>query len=366
MAIVVILPVLGLWGRRFLYIDERQAQRFKALYCVIVCCSMATLCALRGVRIGYDTSNYIYMYYNTRSYTLGDVIDSYINPDNFDNVDDAKDIVYKLINNAFASIFQDHRPFFFFCALIGFAGPSWLIYRYSNNVVVSFLLFMALGGFMFNFTGIRQGMALGITAFSYKYLLERRFKNFIFIVLAASLFHKSALCFAPVYFLNVNLSKKIIAAYLGLFLIAFACPGLFMQLFLLIGGSDGRAELYFSGNGAGLLRYTIFIIHFLILAFCFTRYSAVTTLNKNWTLGYHTLIIASLLNFLVSQIPGCFRLAYYYTIFEPVMIVAALSVIPQPKEKLFFTSVILFCAISYFCYSISSGEIYYPYVFFGA
>lgn len=80
------------------------------------------------------------------------------------------------------------------------------IYKQSNDIKLSIFLFLTWGYYFFTFNTIRNYLALAIVVYSIIYLFDKKYYKFIFWVLIASLFHKSALICLPFYFIA---SKKI-------------------------------------------------------------------------------------------------------------------------------------------------------------
>ena len=68
------------------------------------------------------------------------------------------------------------------------------IQRYSNNPIISWLVYFSLPLFFFaSLSTIRQGLAMAIILYSYKYLKEGKNLQFFISILIASLFHLSGL-----------------------------------------------------------------------------------------------------------------------------------------------------------------------------
>ncbi len=71
-------------------------------------------------------------------------------------------------------------------------------------------------------SGVRQGIAVSICLFSSRYIINRQFLKFLMVIGCAMLFHKSAICFIPGYFIyrkKIKL-KYIIAACVVAYLLA--------------------------------------------------------------------------------------------------------------------------------------------------
>jgi hypothetical protein len=71
------------------------------------------------------------------------------------------------------------------------------------------------GPYIFAFSAIKQGIALGFLVFSMKYISDRKLIRFLICVAVASSFHFTAIAFIPVYFFvnreqEVNMWRKVV------------------------------------------------------------------------------------------------------------------------------------------------------------
>ena len=76
-----------------------------------------------------------------------------------------------------------------------------LIYRYSPSPYWSYLIYIAMGFYLFTYSGLKQTIAMGFLCMAMLGLLEGHFLRFLLWVLLGSLFHAPALIFLPAYFL---------------------------------------------------------------------------------------------------------------------------------------------------------------------
>lgn len=83
------------------------------------------------------------------------------------------------------------------------------IYDSSVNYTFSFLLLFLTGFFNSSLNLMRQSIAISIFLFSIKYIFDRKFIKYLFWIVVAFLFHKTAIIYLPVYFLyKYKYSKK--------------------------------------------------------------------------------------------------------------------------------------------------------------
>ena len=107
----------------------------------------------------------------------------------------------------------------------------FFFFKLSKKKELPYLIFFfttfSVGYFTFD-DQIRQSLAIIIFAFSVKFIERKKLKNFVFVIIIATLFHYSALLLLPIYYLaRVNISTKI---SLGVVLLLF-----FINIFNLSG-----------------------------------------------------------------------------------------------------------------------------------
>ena len=85
--------------------------------------------------------------------------------------------------------------------LLSLISLAFAIYlkHYSEDYLISILLFIVLGIMGFCMAGMRQAIAIGILMFAYRYARERRLFSFLLCCLIAFGFHNSSLVFIFIY-----------------------------------------------------------------------------------------------------------------------------------------------------------------------
>ncbi len=101
------------------------------------------------------------------------------------------------------SQFFDFTQFYFIVTSFIICFSFYYIFkRFSTDVIVSTLLFLSLPIFFFNSLSIvRQFTAVAIVFYGFQYVRSRMLFRFLVVLVIATLFHKSALVAAPLYFL---------------------------------------------------------------------------------------------------------------------------------------------------------------------
>lgn len=157
---------------------------------------------------------------------------------------------YELLN-AFIAIFtQNFQWVIVITAFLTIVILTVVVYRYSENYILSFLLYIPFFYF-FTLSGIRQGLALSISLLSFQFLREKKFFKYCFVVFLATSFHYTAIILLPAYFiLNIKLTWKKISVFGALTLIIY----LFTErIFLLMSRLIPKYSGY--GTGEGIAQY---------------------------------------------------------------------------------------------------------------
>lgn len=117
-----------------------------------------------------------------------------------------------LLNYCIHSLFNSYTVLLFIFACIQYFFISKSIRYLSIYPVVSLLCYFSVtkGGIFF----VRQYIALAILMYAIRFVIEKKIYKFIFAVVIASLIHRTALLFIPVYFIfqkNIKIRYYIIA-----------------------------------------------------------------------------------------------------------------------------------------------------------
>lgn len=157
---------------------------------------MVLVSGLRHPSVGNDTWGTMDKFQRISQTTWSEVLvsfwDNYFNPNTTTGKDPAEDIFYKVI-----SMFTDNsRVMLFIVAIIALTSIGIFIYKHTTTlqeVLFSYIFFLTLFYQYIPNSSVRQPLALAILLFAYSNLEKMKIKNFIILLLFASLFHKSAL-----------------------------------------------------------------------------------------------------------------------------------------------------------------------------
>lgn len=159
------------------------------LFLTIIFVQFTLIASLRDFGVGQDTMQYFLGFQKFAKMTFTKVLMAEWEPG------------YTLLNWSVAQLGGDYRMFLLITgAFINFSFLRFF-YRYSDSVWLSVVIYVSFGYFFASLHILRQYLAIAIVLYSYKYMLERKFGKFLLLILAASLFHTSAIVFIPTYFL---------------------------------------------------------------------------------------------------------------------------------------------------------------------
>lgn len=175
-----------------------QAHNYKK-YILICGVLIAVVAAFRSSIAGSgDTFTYVQRYVTLQSY------------ESFDFYYDKKLSKYPLLLSEagfyyimwlLGHVFKDGQTIVIVSSVFVTFAVCWFIYRNSVDAALSLTIYVCLGLFTFNMNGMRQAIAMSVCLFAYEYVKKQKFIPFILIVLLAMQFHRTAMCFIPMYFL---------------------------------------------------------------------------------------------------------------------------------------------------------------------
>ena len=141
----------------------------------------------------------------------------------------------------------------FISALIAIPMKIKLICEYSEDGLLSLIMYFTSVFIMFDMGVIRQGIAITFMLFSVKYIINRDFKKFLLVILCGSLFHITILVTIPLYFLSyMEFDRKVIygASFIALLFSMFKVTTIIFRLLsmLPLGTISYKLNYYLNSN----------------------------------------------------------------------------------------------------------------------
>ncbi len=329
-----------------------HSTRFRKTQCAVYGGTAWLVMALRSPQNGIDMKGYLPMFEHISRFSFEDALTREVM--NYEQG--------YVVFNKLASLLSDNIQYFIVLnAAIIILIVSHIIYRYSTNIFLSFLIFVSFGCYTLCFSGLRQALAIALIFWSFKYLTGNKPLKFAATVLVASTFHTSALIFGIMWFVkNIRLT---FSRGLGALLVYSILVLPFLKVLLPIissGVFDDKYSSYGSDEGGAITMAVVYSFVFLG-SYLLTKNDARPIINTyRWAI-----LFAAFFQFLGLVSQGAItRMAFYFSIFFCLFIPAVLSNInSQTRPYINTTAAILFAI--FFLITISSGYLnIVPYHFF--
>lgn len=280
-------------------------------YIFIVSSILIVLLGLRGLSVGIDTINYNNIFNNIKLLSLPQLFEL------------KEEYGYSLLQFLVSKVFGNFQYLLIIVAAFYIGVVSYHIYKYSENPLLSYLLFVVYGFYSFAMSATRQTIAITLVMVAYEFIKEKKLFKFLVVVLLASSFHITALIFLPSYWFNkFNLNRKTILLFVLIGLIVIAIKG---ELRMLI---NNFARIEYAAIETGGDRMYIFMLISTCIGIVF-RKPFMAKHDNNKYLFY--MMLASTIIMPVTQFhPAIMRLYYYYFIF---MIIFIPNILRAIKDK---------------------------------
>lgn len=235
------------------------------------------------------------------------------------------------------------------------------IYKYSSNAFLSVIIFLCFGIFIVSFSAMRQGLAVAVTFYSIRYIIDKKPIKFVLAVLLASTFHKSAIIFILAWFARMFVMGPGLAVGISAVYMALVMPFLRVLTPIIVAFFFGEGYETYTQNktGGAITMFIVYLVVFILSYFVKAPNDKLLSLLRNIAL------FATLFQSLGSISVGTMtRIGYYYSVFFCLFIPQIMKYFRQ-SERMIFTSlaVILFIFFFYLTtHSFGFGTV--PYHFF--
>ncbi len=110
---------------------------------------------------------------------------------------------FVILNKLISLFTQDTNILYTIYAIIILLPMAYVIFRYSDNIWMSTVMFISLTFFYCTLSFIRQSIALSIIFLAYKFFVQRKHFFVLLFIFFACLFHSTVVVLIPVYLLAV-------------------------------------------------------------------------------------------------------------------------------------------------------------------
>ncbi len=367
--------------------NNGKKKRSRTIACFLIFLGMQLLLGLRHIQYGgVDTQVYArdFMRIVNQNYSMLDIFRNF-----------NKDYGFYLIAQFYSMFIHDMNAWVFACALPYTIAVTWMIYKYSKNMFLSFIMFLSFGYYLYNFQLMRHVFALGIIVLAYKYLEEEQYKKYVIATLIATFCHTIAILFFGAYFIRKGriTEKQLVWIVLGGFaILVFSQESIRIAVFNLIPFLRTGRFATFSTVGGHLSSeffiQMIFVGISWVALFGKKKESSQTyiqttnrkiglsavirpsnskfyTTEPNMTLLFNMGVVATLFYLMTIAIGESYRMAQYFSLFTIILVPNAINKIRDKRIRLLFIVLIVAFGVRHFFGGLFvDGSAYNPYVFF--
>ncbi len=166
---------------------ERKPSIGKKLCYVIVTFAAMYLISIFRYGLGNDYYSYIYIFRNIQDASGLAIFNLGYEP--------AFTVITKLISLFTSNI----NVLYAIYALLILVPTAYAIFRYSENIWMSTMMFISLTFFYCSLSFIRQSIAFAVILCAYKYIKERNHFKVLLFIFIACLFHSTVIVMIPIY-----------------------------------------------------------------------------------------------------------------------------------------------------------------------
>lgn len=263
-------------------------------------------------------------------------------------------IGYETVTNLFKIISSSFTLFNTLISIFITTSFAFFCKKESNLPYLSLLLYVLLIYFPSYFI-LRQYIAVAISLFAFKYIIDQKLTNFLLIALLALSFHTSAIIIFPLYFIyNIPINK-----YSKFFVFAFAIlitASLKVIASQFLSFSEYYSNYLESDYQASSLRLAMKLSYLVLFLYAFGQ----DAFKKGWNfLILLCIIVENVIYFGSSGIDGVYRLRAYFEVSEILGIPMLLQISKSAnvgKSRVIRFSVLVYIILLFVsCYLLLSG-----------
>lgn len=312
--LIIILGFLALKWYPQVGSEKNQLRQHKR-YIVFMMVLLILQSGLRHVAVGTDTFGYYKTFLEIQNSSWNTLWQKCLI---YFDYDEGKDPGFYLALKAIQLVLPTYQLYLIGLAAFVFYGLGKILNKFTKSnheVLLAMALYQCLYYSFFSITGHRQTMATGFLFLSLPYVMERKPIRFILLVLIAATQHKSALLFAPFYFLPLmRCSKTMLVGSLALFVPMWIWGGKIAGYLMMSVSMDQYANYLVEYDGAGAYGFAVYILLLGILLLL--SHQKIVGGEDNTAMILNSVAVAITLTPLTMINPSNMRIVQYYSIFS--------------------------------------------------
>ena len=322
---------------------ERKKKQF-----LILCGTILVL--FIGFRSRFVGSTDSLNYYNIFSQAIDSTsLKDFYNPNGVE-------IGFQLLLWIFSRITNNPQWIFLISALIYITCLSVFIYKNSDDVILSFTIYITLGLMIFMIQGMRQSIAMSICLLSFEFVKIKKLKQFLLLIFLATMFHQTAIVFIVVYFLSL---LKIKVTHISIFLFFSFLSLFFVDIIISYANVIFNRSYTVTVDSGGFVAASIYL---LLVIFDILFNKDLKKLQHESTIFY--ILLLGFLSYIMRYLGSLAaeRISFYFMFSQLIVLPNTISKLPS-EEKRIIRMIIYALAIGLFAYRLSNSDLI-PYRFF--
>lgn len=244
----------------------------------------------------------------------------------------------------------EYLPIFGFFSFITVLFFVKALREQSEWFIFSLFLLMTNGYYFSSLNSIRYYFAFALALWSMRFVIEKRYTEFIVTILLGALIHKSILVVIPVYLIcNIKWNKVWIAIVTAFAASLPLCKNLYRRIIFIF---------YPYYEGTYLDDFEISYVNILkavaIVVFCLIFYKSSIKDNPKYSFYFKLNYAALLVYTCASFMPEYTRIGYYFAGSQIFLVPFVLKNIENKKLRRFFEIAIIVCFIAYFAFFLKT------------
>ncbi|MBQ8757706.1 MAG: EpsG family protein [Oscillospiraceae bacterium] len=316
-------------------------------YLVITGIVVTLVMGLRHQYMGADTVGYIYRHEELAAMPS---FEPYYN-ERFADLDFLfSETGFYFFSWLFGRAFPNGHAWIFACSAFVTYSTCRFIHKNSGDAPLALSIYVLLGLFTFNMSGLRQSLAMSICLWAYEHAKRHRLIPFVLTVLLAMQFHKTAVCFFPVYFLPwLKRGTANLLIYFVLLIICLFSVDKLIASYNSFSGEDYALQAEVQGGGLSVILIYLACITLVILRNQSLNIPHVRMAFYGVAAGFTAYITRYFSNQILE------RISYYYFYFSILLLPSLFKLLPE-KDQRWLRIAFSFLALYLFVHRINKSS----------
>ncbi len=232
------------------------------------------------------------------------------------------------------------------------------IYKSTDKLFLTVLLFIFMGCWHGSFNGVRQFLAGAIVFSGLPYIRDKKFWKYALVVLIAFLFHRSAIIMiVPYFFMHNKISfRNVLFLIIGTLVVLFSYDGLVWFTEVILQSDLSRSGSYLT-SAVSILRIAVAVAPAIFYLVLYSRQEK----DENTTFYINMTIVHAVVMVMASQSAMLARVGIYTTPFVALAI-PELNKGFERKSRIIINGVILLLYGAFFLYEVYNADSLSPFV----